>query len=165
MIELITASFLSVQCLLPLLDVPLLAWTLECLATSGVEQVFIFVNNGIEEVRAWLSYVLALSCLARSVSPSAADPLGLAHRTSIYSQPHYPLSIIFRPTTAQTPGDILREVDSLQILNPADFLVVQVGYVGNVDLKQRVEEFGERRKMDQALAMSCVVAPRGDPSV
>jgi translation initiation factor eIF-2B subunit epsilon len=43
------------QCLLPLLDVPLLAWTLECLATSGVEEIFIFVNNGIEEVRTWLA--------------------------------------------------------------------------------------------------------------
>lgn len=58
---------------------------------------------------------------------------------------------------------MLREVDSLGILAPADFLVVQVGYVGNIDLAGKVEEFGERRKKDPTLAMSCVVAPRTVP--
>lgn len=43
------------QCLLPLLDTPLLSWTLECLETTGVQQVFIFVRDGVEEVRAWLA--------------------------------------------------------------------------------------------------------------
>jgi translation initiation factor eIF-2B subunit epsilon len=43
------------QCLLPLLNTPLLAWTLECLSASNVEQVFIFVRDGVDEVRAWLA--------------------------------------------------------------------------------------------------------------
>lgn len=54
----------------------------------------------------------------------------------------------------------MREVDSLGILAPADFLVVQAGYVGNIDLAEKVKEFTERRKVDPTLAMSCVVAPR-----
>lgn len=69
------------------------------------------------------------------------------------------LSIVLRPTKAATPGDVLREVDSLQILAPADFLVVQAGYVGNVDLAQKVKDFAERRKADPNMTMSCVVAP------
>lgn len=81
------------------------------------------------------------------------------HRTSIYSLPSSPLSIILRPTKAATPGDVLREVDSLQILAPADYLVVQAGYVGNVDLAQKVKDFAERRKKDPSMTMSCVVAP------
>jgi translation initiation factor eIF-2B subunit epsilon len=54
----------------------------------------------------------------------------------------------------------MREVDSLQILAPADFLVVQAGYVGNVDLGAKVKEFTERRLAKPTLSMSCVVAPR-----
>lgn len=80
--------------------------------------------------------------------------------TSSFTSPHSPILIVLRPTQAMTPGDVLREVDSLGILAPTDFLVVQAGYVGNVDLKQKVAEFTERRKSESSLSMSCVVAPR-----
>jgi translation initiation factor eIF-2B subunit epsilon len=70
------------------------------------------------------------------------------------------LSIVVRPTTAPTPGDILREVDGLGILAPVDYLVVQAGYVGNIDLKEKVEEFTAKRVADPSLTMSCVVSPR-----
>lgn len=69
------------------------------------------------------------------------------------------MSIVVRPTKALTPGDVLREVDGLQILAPADYLVVQAGYVGNVDLKVKVDEFTERRKKDPNMSMSCIVKP------
>ena len=69
------------------------------------------------------------------------------------------MSIVVRPTKALTPGDVLREVDSLQILAPADYLVVQAGYVGNVDLKEKVQEFTDRRIKDPNLSMSCIVRP------
>ncbi|KAM0788374.1 hypothetical protein ACM66B_001514 [Microbotryomycetes sp. NB124-2] len=121
-------------CLLPLLDSPVLSWTLECLAATGVEQAFVFVRDGVDQVRLWLA-------------------------SSTFSSPTSPLKIVLRPTKAATPGDVLREVDSLQILAPADYLVVQAGYVGNVDLQQKVKEFTERRKQDPTMTMSCVVAP------
>lgn len=69
------------------------------------------------------------------------------------------MTIVVRPTKALTPGDVLREVDSLQILAPADYLVVQAGYVGNVDLKEKVQEFTDRRVKDPNLSMSCIVRP------
>ena len=69
------------------------------------------------------------------------------------------MSIVVRPTKALTPGDVLREVDSLQILAPADYLVVQAGYVGNVDLKEKVQQFTDRRLKDPNLSMSCIVRP------
>ena len=62
-----------------------------------------------------------------------------------------------------TPGDVLREVDSLQILAPADFLVAQAGYVGNLHLDTLVRDFGLRRARDPDLVMSCVVAPASVP--
>ncbi|KAI5474655.1 hypothetical protein MNV49_002699 [Pseudohyphozyma bogoriensis] len=122
-------------CLLPLLNTPLLAWTLECLVSDGVKEAFLFVQNGIEEVREWL-------------------------KTSSYSSAASGITVVLRPTTASTPGDVLREVDGLGILSPADFLVVQAGYVGNVDLAGKVAEFTKKRKEDPYLLMSCVVAPR-----
>ncbi|TKA57409.1 hypothetical protein B0A53_00638 [Rhodotorula sp. CCFEE 5036] len=121
-------------CLLPLLNVPLLAWTLESLSASGVEQAFLFVHDGVEQVRDWLA-------------------------TSSFMSPGAEMSIVVRPTKALTPGDVLREVDSLQILAPADYLVVQAGYVGNVDLKEKVQEFTDRRLKDPNLSMSCIVRP------
>ncbi|GAA5905565.1 translation initiation factor eIF2B catalytic subunit epsilon [Sporobolomyces salmoneus] len=121
-------------CLLPLLNIPLLGWTLESLAAAGVEQVFLFAKDGADEIRQYLS-------------------------TVSFQGPESTLSIVVRPTKALTPGDVLREVDSLSILSPSDYLVVQAGYVGNVDLKAKVEEFGERKKADPSLTMSCLVSP------
>ena len=123
------------QCLLPMLNVPLLAWTLESLVTAGVQEVLIFASNGVEQIRSWIN-------------------------DSTYNSKFSTLSIIIRPTTAATPGDVLREVDSLVILAPKDFLVVQAGYVGNIQLDEKVIEFAERRKLDPSLAMSCVVASK-----
>lgn len=70
------------------------------------------------------------------------------------------LSVIVRPTAATTPGDILREVDGLGILAPVDYLVVQAGYVGNIDLKAKVDAFTQRRLADPTMTMDCIVAPR-----
>lgn len=42
------------QCLLPLLGKPLLAWTLESLSYSGVDEVILFVREGVELIRAYL---------------------------------------------------------------------------------------------------------------
>lgn len=126
-------------CLLPLLTIPLLAWTLECLVTNGVEEAFLFVREGVEQVREWL-------------------------KTSTYSSHLSGISITLRPTTALTPGDVLREVDGLGILAPADFLVVQAGYVGNILLAEKVKEFTTWRKEDPTVCMSCVVTPRKSPT-
>ncbi|BGP38404.1 translation initiation factor eIF-2B epsilon subunit, GEF [Rhodotorula kratochvilovae] len=121
-------------CLLPLLNIPLLAWTLESLAASGVEQAFLFVKEGAEEIRQYLA-------------------------SSSFQLPGSEIQIVVRPTKALTPGDVLREVDGLQILAPTDYLVVQAGFVGNVDLKAKTTEFTERRKVDPSLSMSCIVKP------
>lgn len=119
-----------------------------------MEEIFIFVREGVNEVRDWLRRVLP------PLPRRALRANDLPSSTSTFMSPKSPLSIVFRPTTALTPGDVLREVDGLQILAPADFLVVQAGYVGNAGLGELVKDFTERRKRDPNLSMSCVVAPR-----
>ncbi|SGY47010.1 BQ5605_C001g00486 [Microbotryum silenes-dioicae] len=152
------------QCLLPLLGSPLLAWTLECLTANGVEQIFVFVQDGVEQVKAWLACVSSASCsqldglLCSSLTPAKASVLPLCSQ-STFQKSQASFTIVVRPTKAATPGDVLREVDSLQILAPADFLIVQAGYVGNLNLKAKVTQFAARRKADPNMCMSCVVAP------
>ena len=98
---------------------------------------------------------LSLETASRRSSPVRAPP----HSSSTFGLPGSDISIVVRPTKALTPGDVLREVDGLQILAPADYLVVQAGFLGNVDLKDKVHEFTERRKADPSLTMSCIVRP------
>lgn len=93
------------------------------------------------------------------------SPFLLRCSTSPFTLPTSTLLVVLRPTQASTPGDVLREVDSLGILAPTDFLVVQAGYVGNVNLEEKVKEFTERRVRESSLAMSCLVAPRKTPLV
>lgn len=155
------------QCLLPLLNSPLLAWTLESLAADGVEEIFIFVRDGVSEVRDWLRCVFPRSDDGPFVGgPTCARPANspAPDSSSTYSGGSSPLQITLRPTTALTSGDVLREVDSLQILAPADFLVVQAGYVGSLSLGDRVKEFTSRRTRDPNLCLACVVAPTSLPS-
>ncbi|KAM0754479.1 hypothetical protein T439DRAFT_309262 [Meredithblackwellia eburnea MCA 4105] len=126
-------------CLVPLLESPLLAWTLECLAAEGVQQAFLFAKDGVEEIREYL-------------------------KTSPFSHPHSPLTLTLRPFQGQTPGDVLREVDGLQLLAPTDFLVVQAGYLGNVALEELVKDFSARRVRDKDLVLGCGVAKRSGPT-
>lgn len=83
-----------------------------------------------------------------------------SRRSSSFTKNGSTLNIIVRPTKSVTPGEVLRELDKLGILGPVDYLVVQAGYVGNLFLKDKVDEFTVRRKADPSLTMSCVVAPR-----
>lgn len=84
-------------------------------------------------------------------------PLGL--RTTSYSTPDSKVTVTVIPTTAFTPGDVLREVDSRALLktktgNGSDvgtFVLANCGYMGNLDLGLAAERFAIRRKADGGL--------------
>lgn len=42
------------QCLLPFLNSPLIAWTLESLSASNVKIAYIVVRDGAKELQEWL---------------------------------------------------------------------------------------------------------------
>lgn len=48
------------QCLLPLLNAPLIAWTLESLSASNVKVVHILIREGARELQEWLEWVHVL---------------------------------------------------------------------------------------------------------
>jgi translation initiation factor eIF-2B subunit epsilon len=140
--------FTPLQCLLPLLNEPLLSWTLESLSSSRVRRVYVFVRDGIDEIKAWLEYVFSV------VSPLPV--LRLVCSASPYAKDST-FEVILRATAALSPGDVLREADSLPLAG--DFLLVRAGYVGNLDLQQAVNNFAEKRRRDNGLVMDCLVRP------
>ena len=54
---------LRLQCLLPLCNAPLIAWTLESLAASNVKNTFIIIREGAQELQEWLEYAMSLYSL------------------------------------------------------------------------------------------------------
>lgn len=66
------------------------------------------------------------------------------------------MEVHIRYTDAGSQGDVLRDADGLKIT--ADFLLVQAGYIGNLDLQSAHERFAEKRKADPNLVMDCLLA-------
>ncbi|KAH9458906.1 hypothetical protein Pst134EA_019060 [Puccinia striiformis f. sp. tritici] len=121
-------------CLIPLLGTPLLSWTLDSLALGGVQQVFLFIRDGTDLVRSYLS-------------------------TTSYLNPDSSMVVTIIPTTSFTPGDVLREVDSRALLKTktgsgsdiGTFVLAKCGYIGNLDLSKAAQRFTVRRKEDGGL--------------
>jgi translation initiation factor eIF-2B subunit epsilon len=67
------------------------------------------------------------------------------------------MDVHIRYTDGNSQGDVLRDADQLKIT--ANFLLVQVGYLGNLDLRVAHERFAAKRKADPNLVMDCLLAP------
>lgn len=114
-------------CLFPVLNTPLLAYSLDALQASNVDKIYIYLRHGLEQVRSYL---------ATHQMQSGA-------------------SVILKSTLSLSQGDIMQEVDALQL--KTDFLLLRVGYVGNLDLAQALSRFAEKRTKDPHLIMDCLV--------
>lgn len=115
-------------CLFPVLNTPLLAYSLDALQAANVDKIYIYLRHGLEAVKTYL---------AQHTMQSGA-------------------SIILKSTLSHSQGDIMQEVDALQL--KTDFLLLRVGYVGNLDLAQALSRFAEKRSKDPHLIMDCLVA-------
>ena len=122
------------------MNTPLLAYTLDALANANVDKCYIYARTGMEQLRSYLS----------------SSPYGSASNA---------MQIILRSTTATSHGDVMREVDALQL--KVNFYLVHVGYIGNLDLTAAMETFAKKRKADSGLVMDCLVAPSsvGKPAI
>lgn len=124
-------------CLLPLCNVPLLDWTLENLALAEVEEIFILASRHSDQIKKHLA-----TSLAR------------------YSLPK--LTVIATPD-AQSLGDVMRELDSKQIIR-SDFILVHADSVANMDLASIVDAHKRRRKKDKDAIMTICTMPVGKRS-
>ncbi|GLE03123.1 hypothetical protein PINS_up012002 [Pythium insidiosum] len=116
--------------LLPLANVPMLEYTLEFLASSGVQEVVLFCTRHLDEIERFLA---TESVVARRV-----------HVRCVYS------------ATTVTAGDAMREIDRQQLIQSDPFVLVSGDVVANVALPAIIAEHRARHKADPNCIMTSV---------
>lgn len=137
-------------------NAPLLDWTFESLAVAGVHEVFVMCQSHFESIKAVIEYVSRMP-----LNPACLMPLR-SHRKSKWSQPGSPLRIHakFLPSTVQSFGDAIRQVDAQSIIT-GDFVLVSGDCVTNVRIDEMVRVHKERRKVDKEVIMTVLVKEAG----
>lgn len=116
--------------MLPLVNVPMLDYTIEFLAQNGVEEIFVFC--------VWHAAMLE-DYIAKSKWPSTIS-VRCIHSGSCASV-----------------GDALREIDKLAIINSDPFILITGDVISNMDLKKAISAHKERRKLDNDAIMTIVL--------
>eukprot|EP01018_Ginkgo_biloba_P038992 Gb_36377 [translate_table: standard] len=117
--------------LLPLVNVPMIDYTLEWLASVGVEEVFVFCCAHAKQVKSYLE------------------------KSSWRSQTKFTVTAI-ESNDCVSAGDALRFIDQQNVVR-GDFVLVSGDTVSNMSLKQVLQEHKERRKKDKLAVMTMVV--------
>eukprot|EP00937_MAST-01D_sp_MAST-1D-sp2_P006801 g6801.t1 len=112
--------------LMPLANVPMLQYTLEFLASSGVGELFIFCAAHTQQVE---RFVAEARCAER-------------HRMKIRC---------IKQPQCLSAGDALREVDNMGIIRSDPFVLVAGDVVSNVDLAPIIEAHKARKKKGGAI--------------
>ncbi|CAK4608954.1 unnamed protein product [Aphanomyces euteiches] len=115
--------------LFPLANVPMLDYTLEFLASNGVEEVLIFCTGNASAIEAYLS----TSTVAQTV------------KTQCVMSP-----------TCLTAGDAIRELDRMQLVRSDPFILISGDVVSNMNLRAAVEDHEARRKKDSSSIMTMI---------
>ena len=119
------------RALLPLVNQPLIDYTVEFLAVAGVQEIFVFCCSHADMIKAHLE-------ASRWMKPTS--PVNLS---------------IIISEDCPSVGDALREIDSRSLIR-SDFVLVSGDLVANMELKEVIESHKERRKKDKMLVMTCV---------
>ncbi|KAG9445788.1 hypothetical protein H6P81_011916 [Aristolochia fimbriata] len=123
--------------LLPLVNVPMIDYTLAWLESAGVEEVFVF-------------------CCAH-----AKQVIDHLEKSQWLRQPHFAVSTI-ESHDSTSAGDALRFISEKNVIH-GDFILVSGDTVSNMCLKQALQEHKERRKKDSNTVMTMVIK-RSKPS-
>lgn len=116
--------------LLPLVNVPMLEYTIEFLAQNGVEELFVFC--------VWHAKLLQ----------------------TYINDSKWPSTISVRcitSTSCLSAGDALRELDSMGIIRSDPFILISGDVISNMDLKKAIAFHKEKRKLDSNCMMTIVL--------
>ncbi|KAJ8325720.1 translation initiation factor eIF-2B epsilon subunit, GEF [Batrachochytrium dendrobatidis] len=119
------------RCLMPLANMPMIEYTLESLAISNIQEIFIVCCSHADQIKSYIKH----SRWAKSVTPSV---------TMIVSQ------------ELRSMGDALRDLDAKQVLQ-SDFVLVSADTVSNIDLIEAINEHKQRRIKDKNAIMTMVL--------
>ena len=126
------------RALLPLVNRPLIDYTVEFLAVAGVQEIFVFCCTHADMIREHL-------------------------RASRWMQPTSPVKLhIVVSEDCPSVGDALRDIDSQSLIR-SDFVLVSGDLVANMELMEVVSAHKEARRKDKCRIMTCVYK-KADPS-
>ncbi|XP_050225237.1 uncharacterized protein LOC126674774 [Mercurialis annua] len=117
--------------LLPLVNVPMINYTLAWLESAGVEEVFVF-------------------CCAHS-----RQVIDYLEDSEWFSQPNFTVTTI-ESHNSISAGDALRLIYERNVIH-GDFVLVSGDTVSNMSLTQAIQEHKERRKKDSNAVMTMVI--------
>ncbi|EFH60572.1 hypothetical protein ARALYDRAFT_477461, partial [Arabidopsis lyrata subsp. lyrata] len=120
--------------LLPLVNVPMIDYTLAWLESAGLEEVFVFCSTQV------IDYL---------------------NNSGWYSHKDFTVKTIESPHKSTSAGDALRyiyeqQIDTSQIQDD-DFVLVSGGIVSNMPLTQLIQEHRDRKKKDDKAIMTMVI--------
>ncbi|RPB03561.1 nucleotide-diphospho-sugar transferase [Choiromyces venosus 120613-1] len=121
------------RCLLQLANTPLIEYTLEFLALSGVQDVFIFASSHAEKVEEYIR----------------------SSRWAQKSSPFKNCRIILSPASVSV-GDAMRELDSKQLIT-TDFLLVHGDFISNLPLGDILDTHRKCRTADKNAIMTMIL--------
>ncbi|EAQ92162.1 hypothetical protein CHGG_00397 [Chaetomium globosum CBS 148.51] len=129
------------RCLLPLVNVPVIEYTLEFLASNGVQEVFIYCGTHSESIENYINE-------STRWSPG-----------SVIS-PFSSLEFI-RVSDANSIGDFLRDLDKRSIIG-GDFILVHGDVVSNIQLDTALAKHRARREANRDACMTVVLRSVGE---
>lgn len=119
------------RALLPLVNRPLIDYTIDFLAASGVKQIFVYCSSHAGMIK---------SHLEKSKLSKANSPVQLR---------------IMMSENCYSLGDAMRDIDSQSLIR-SDFVLVSGDLVSNMKLKEVIMEHKERRKKNKMSVMTVV---------
>ncbi|CAG2240156.1 EIF2B5 [Mytilus edulis] len=124
--------------LLPVVNVPMLDYTLEFLAAGGIQEIFVFCCHLADQIRTHIRN----SKWNDSSSPCTVTPILSEGCLSM--------------------GDAMREIEDKSLIR-SDFILVYGDIVSNLDLRSIIQEHKRRREKDKNAVMTVIMkkAPPG----
>lgn len=124
------------RCLIPLADAPLIEYTLEFLASAGVQEVFFYAGAHIEQVETYLN-------ASKWMTKSA------------------PFEMRLRRCMATSVGDIMRDLDQADLIQ-GDFICVSGDIVSDFPIRKALNAHKQRKEKDKNAIMTICARERTD---
>lgn len=126
------------RALLPLVNTPLIDYSLELLVANGVNEIFVYCKTHADKIREHIKATefCSSSCPATVTVLSSMGPMSV--------------------------GDVLRDIDSRSLIR-SDFILVSGDLVANLDLRSVIAMHKEKRKADK-MAIMTVVYKQASPN-
>jgi translation initiation factor eIF-2B subunit epsilon len=120
------------RCLLPLANTPLIEYSLEYLASAGVNVVYIYAGAHVDQVETYIE---------ASRWKSSQSPFD---------------NITLLRCVASSVGDVMRDLDQKHLI-AGDFVVTSGDIVSNFPLEKALEQHKDRREKDKNAIMTMIV--------